>query len=1693
MTESRLRGAPLLALAFAVLMGGAQAQTVWTGATDTNWSTGSNWTAGAPDGVTGAVFNATSNVSNQPNTGVGSLPTIAFVRFENTYIGDAVNTATLDASLTVSGEFRLEAGAGGDFNTGGGNSLAVSGVITLNSPAIVTLGGTVTCGGLVLSNGLFAANSGVTVSGLIDIQGGTLSGTTITANGNLTATSGDFTATALQLTGGAAQILTDTTGGAGLDYGNLTVNNSNNGVTLAGTSATAGTVTLTNGSFTLNGQQLTIDGGGAVLSAATGTLDGDTGTVVLTGAVVTVPTAGVLYENVQLNGPGPFTLGGTLSATGNVTLSSGTFDLNGNDLGVGDADADTLTLNGGALDASTGAPTISLFGGYTNGGAAFTAGTGSTLRFDGAGAQAFVPGSHVFNTVQVNKGGGVATIANGAGNELNAAAVDVDAGTLAFGTGGADIGSGGYDQSGGAVSLGSGTLLCAGNWNVTGGTFDGQTSTVELDGAAQSVRQGGNAFNALRVNGTLTDTWQDALRTSGRLDMDGGSVTLAAVGGTIGDDLDVTSGLLTASGGTLGVGGNLFAFAGGTSDFTTAPTQVTLTGASTTITPGGSFAGLVLNGSGVATTASPLTLTGALNVTAGTLDLGAPAQVALGTTVAAGATLQRTAIGTMHQFSGANTINGTFSFVGSQIVIEFEELQTTAVGGAGTFLLTGTTPGLANFCTLRDTANDQDNVRWILNPAAGATITVDRCRIQDSDGTNNALSTADRSQNVGGTTINWTFNAKTTTWTNGGADTLWSSDDNWTEGQPFAGDSVTFNAVGGASTMDVNAAFAVVNMTNFTGVMTLAAPFQAGTVTLAGSVVPLGQPLTVTGATNNNGFLAMTIFLDTVDFQGDYDGTGRLDIGIGSLTFGGDTVDFGTSEINGTGGTLLLDGGNQVVTVDANDEFPNSTFSNTSTTVSSGALNVDGSLTVNSALSLGPGSTTTISGNFDMNAGALSDGGGRIQCSGDWDTTGAAASVVNAEFVGGSAQQVTQGSVAFNSLLVNKVAGTSATWQSALDIDLTLNVASGIANLQGFGGDVDGRVTINDQLTGTGGTLTVGGDWNATGGTFATAVAVDFDGAGGQTVTPGVALLDFGTVTFSGGGTDAFTAAVDATTLNANAGIVQTGGTTTLGTLTVGAGATFDAGTNAVIVNTDTTIAGELEVDGGTTDLNGTFTPVATGTIDHNGGRIHISGTPVDFSGLAGFDGSPGTTVEFDGVVAQTVTGGGGEVFANLEFDNPAGVSLGASTVVTTEDVTIALGRTLTTGAGSLTVGRDLMGPAGSLNAATSTLVSVGRNLDVAAYTPGALLRFTGMTDATWTDTFGNNFGVVEVSGNKTVSLLPATGALSRQVAGLTVDSMGTLDMNGNPIGVGAAGLLVGGATPGTLANGVAPVRSLTVAGSVNLGTNATVTSGFRIDLGITGAGTFTANGMNTVFNGVLVSTGGTVNGAGPLQVGAGGLYLTGGNLAWGAADLNVPGNVGLGGGTFTMNPANTLTIAPTAAPAAFDPGANPIQGALVIAGTQPVTANTNPLQIGTGPGARSDFTLSGVLVTHQDMTIWGSSQINGDWDLSRPGITVGFGDGQTSTWSPTSNVHMDGSSQLTLRSTTQGMPWNLDIQAGAAFDLTGSGPFPNGPWVMDSNAGASGQTPLTGSTGADLSGNTNWPDLQRLSSTWTGGANGDW
>jgi hypothetical protein len=478
-----------------------------------------------------------------------------------TYTNVRLNNAsggTLSAPATVNGTLTLASGA---FNVGT-STLTLNGAVTLS-------GGSLTSGatGTVIYNQ--STNGQQVVSGTygnltFSNFNKDLTNANINIAGTFTPGSGSATTTGSTITfnGSSAQTIPV------FNYNNLGLNNAA-GASLSGSLAVGGSLTLTNGTLAVGTNTLTLNGGGSqtagtITSSTTGTViynQSSNGQAVLTGN----------YGNLTFSNFNKVLPAGTIGISGTFTPGTATgHTVTGNTIDFNGAGAQTIpafnynnltSSNSGARTlASSG--TIGIAGAFTPGTNSYTA-TGSTIDFNGTGAQT-IPGASYNNlTISGARGGATVTLANGgtinvagAFSPTATSVVYASTGnTFVFNAAGAQNipafasfnnlstgGSGtktltGNVAAAGTLTIGSGTTLdlngftltAGGNWN-NNGTFTPGTGTVVFNGSSSQTIGGANptTFNALTINNGAGVVLNFNTTVNGLLTLQNGNITTGA-------------------------------------------------------------------------------------------------------------------------------------------------------------------------------------------------------------------------------------------------------------------------------------------------------------------------------------------------------------------------------------------------------------------------------------------------------------------------------------------------------------------------------------------------------------------------------------------------------------------------------------------------------------------------------------------------------------------------------------------------------------------------------------------------------------------------------------------------------------------------------------------------------------------------------------------------------------------------------------------------------------------------------------------------------------------------------------------------------------------------------------------------------------------------------------------------------------
>ncbi len=470
--------------------------TITSTTTGGNWNTGSTWVGGVAPGASDTAVIATTGGNSVKITAGESVTSVTINSGATLENGpDETGTLTISGNLTITGTFAA------DSNPGNSDTLSVN------------LAGNFT------DNGTFTAAGSTVFDRVIDV---TMNGTSAqTISGTSTA-----------------------------DFHNLTINNAA-GVTLGSNiqdgveGATAGTLTVDSGA-TFNMAAFTISNG----SGGNGAFTLDSGGTLGIGSATGIASGTTASGNILATGTRTYSTGGNYTYNGAVNQATGTgLPATVNNLTIantGTAGSDTVTL-GGSITASggltltsgilaAGANTINLngSGGFTNNASttALSAGT-STVSFGGTSAQSL--------------GGTFATTFD----NLTIA----DSGGVTLGTSSNPTVDGNLTLSSGTLTAGANTITLDGNWTNNSGTsaFAANTSTVVFAGttgtSAQNIAgSAATTFDNLTINNSGTsNTIKNAVSPAASLAING-VLTMANSTTFNMNGSNLSAGLLSTSG-----------------------------------------------------------------------------------------------------------------------------------------------------------------------------------------------------------------------------------------------------------------------------------------------------------------------------------------------------------------------------------------------------------------------------------------------------------------------------------------------------------------------------------------------------------------------------------------------------------------------------------------------------------------------------------------------------------------------------------------------------------------------------------------------------------------------------------------------------------------------------------------------------------------------------------------------------------------------------------------------------------------------------------------------------------------------------------------------------------------------------------------------------------------------------------------
>ena len=1465
---------------------------------------------------------------------------------------------------------------------------------------------------------VFNSGSQLTVSG-----SATLGGTTTTTNGTIDMTNGGrLIAGSLALSVTAnTKTWTPGTGTVELTAANTipaTIFTSFHHLTItAGTTtfgaalAVTGNLTITSGTLSANNFNLGV-GGNWTNNASTTAFTAGTGTVTFnsTTAQTIGGTFATAFNNLTIaNTASIVTLGVNTSIAGNLSVSSGTFDLAGFTANRASAGG-TLTVSNNATLKIGGTNTFPT--NYTT----TTLVVASTVEYSGTN-QTVANESYGNLKLSSSSGAAVKTFPGTALAVVGNLSSVLGAGTSVSFTAASNITVNGNVSIGASTTFNGGSYShsIGGNW-VNSGTFNGNTGTVTFTGSGTAVSGSGTQnFHNLTVaasavtlpTGSITLTGSLATTGAGSFSQaSGGTLLMTGSGTTISgsgislDNLSVSGSVSTAT--SLNLTGNLSV----SGSFSASAGTITMSGAAKTIVGAGAKGFAVLSVTGSITTdanfsiASALTVSGSLSASAGTAT-----------------------------FTGTSTLSGTAN------------LFDTTINGTSLQLSANSVLGIGNVMTI--TAGTLN-----VTSAAPNTVNFNGTGIQNINGityNNLVLSNGNSKTASAGITVNNNITIATGTTFIPGAFTH-SIHEDWNNSGSFTAGSSTIQFLGnhntninGATTFNI---LTVNNTTSATGVV-LQSDISASTVNMTmGTMLTGTHTVTITTTRTGNGKILGNIqrthsFTTGVAYA--FESPNNI-ITFSSLSAAtsitvsiteGSVSDFPfTSSVNEEYAVTIPSGTyNATLRLDYDDDELNGNDESTMTLWHyNGSSWVNSGKTANDVTSnyVEHSGLTSITNRWTLSnpsASSVVQWNGSVST--DWNTA------ANWTVLQGSASRppaatdiVDLGTASFTyqPTISSTVSVKNISFGSVQA--LTLSMATGgsltSTNINGtWSSNVTHTINANNQ------SITVNGDLSLSDGVSGHAINLNI-GSGTVNVA--------GSLTQSGGANIVFSAAGN---LNIAADYNYLSGTFTPGTGTV----TYNGVTNQVVgavsynnltinkaageafINNAVNISGNLLLASGeldnfsTTTISGNVT-IDSGSIFENNDSIHVGGNWTNNGTYSAF----GSGVYFDGSGTQYISG---STFGTLNINKPSG------TATLTGDLNI--GGNLIVSSGTLDfqtyfIYRDTIGGLASIaDGATGIIGGSNGPSGFATNTLGAASTVIFNGTAPQSLFAGINFGNLTFSnaGTKTLSS-PVT------VNGnLTIDSGATFDassyvisLNGNWTNNGtfipSTSTLLGSGTSKSI-SGNTTFNRVTISGSYTGLSDVT----FNDLLNVTNTGSLTSAGtINTTFNGDFTNSG---------VVNALGTSTFSGNVVQHISLINAASTVAL---RIIVNGSVAPVINSTAAPQFGyitinnTGGVNPSVGWTVLFG----------LTVGSGAS------FNGGTSTHSfmgDVTNNGTITSNGTFNFL-PSIprTVNLG----SNFSSTGTVAFGGAGAMTLAGTPTSFQ-NLVISNTNAAGIT-----PSSGWSITNN-----------------------------------------
>ena len=1378
----------------------------------------------------------------------------------------------------------------------------------------------------------------------------------------------------------------------------------------------------TNGFDTAIGQEITGDGGltkagagtltlGAIntylgataitagtLALSGGDISSSSGVFVATGATFDV-SDNVATQINALTGGGTVKLGSSAGLV--IANASGEFS------GVITSD---LCGCGGAVAIGGGTQILSGVNTYTGitalaaGATLVLTGSGSIANSTGVLFAPFGPGVATFDISQTTSGATVLGLADVAGVgvvSLGSKTLTVGAnggpfaGIIQDGGLGGGIGGGLAVEAPGPDSLDFGLQLAGIN------TYTGAT-TILAGGLLAIVGPGGIAASSgvtlAGAGATFDISGDDEDRSQTIKDLSGVADTKVALGGnslTVGTANSTTFAGVIADGGLYGGrGGALIKQGSGTLTLTGANTYTggtTINEGMLRLGAGGSLASggaLTVNGgtfdlAGNSQTVGALSGTGGkITLGSGTLTTDSASNTTLASAISGSGKLVKTGSGAL-TLTGANTYSGGTTVSGGTLIGTTASLQGDIENNAAVVFSQATIGTYAGKMTGSGSLTKSGDGTLILtgdNSYTGGT-TIDGGILQLGNGGTTGMIAGNVT--VNGSESMLAFNrADDVTFAGeisgsgavmlmGPGKVTLTGTNSYTGGTVVGGgvvkvaDDAAFGAAGGK--LSVAAGATVQALASF-------ASSRAVELRLGGGKFDTnGNTLTLSGAVSGRGALTKI-------------GAGTL-ILTGENTYsGGTVVEAGTLQ----GTTQSLQGAITNNAVVVFDQATNGTYAGVmsgsgsltkngvGTVTLTGANSYTGGTVVNAGVlqlgagaSLATGSALTVNGGtFDLNGnsqtvGALSGAGGVIALGGGTLTTDSASNTTLSSAISGGGGFVKQGTGLLTLTGANTYTGGTTVNDGTLQLGASGSLASGGAlTVNGGTFDLNGNSQTVGTLSGTGGTIALGGGVLTTSSANDSTLASALTGSGslvkqgdgtltltgtnsysgGTTVSGGIlqgntsslqgAITNNASVVFDQGVSGSYAGVMSgsgaltktgAGTLSLTGANSYSGGTTVSeGTLQLGAGGslasggalainggTFDLGGNNQTVGALSGTGGAIALGGGTLTANSAINTALASAISGSGGFVKQGSGVLTFTGTNSYSG--GTTVSQGTLrlgAGGSLASGGALAVNGGTFDLGGNNQTVGALSGTGGAITLGSGTLTTNSASNTTLASTISGSGGLVKSGTGTLILSGAN----SYTGGTVVT-GGVLQGNSTSLQGaivNNASVVfdqdmGAAGSISIGGPRLPGGSETMMGGGAGAGNGTSPLAG-------AGTLTLNQTAGGTSNGAPPAGGtpLTIGTAASLsGTGALMT---------TSGGTLVLTGSNTFAGGTTVSAGGTT------------IFVSG-------IPAQPPGS-----GTYAGNMSGTGSLTKTGAATLLLTGTNSYSGGTIVSGGT-LAGNTSSLQ----------------------------------------------------------------------------------------------------------------------------------------------------